>query len=190
MRLMFQPVRAIAVTLLVALVAACTTPDHVMRGSGDVFDPYEGMNRRIHGLNRGLDRVAFRPASKGYVSIVPEPMVQSFSDFADNLSMPKNMVNALLQGNPKLFGQALTYDRNMFAAKNNLVLARAAQRKYDLPIIPMTQVERAQLLYTIALSAIKQGDVVIGRGLLEDAIDTHPQYFEEAVRALEALNSK
>ncbi|MCB1339900.1 MAG: VacJ family lipoprotein [Pseudooceanicola sp.] len=104
---MFQPVRAIAVTLLVALVAACTTPDHVMRGSGDVFDPYEGMNRRIHGLNRGLDRVAFRPASKGYVSIVPEPMVQSFSDFADNLSMPKNMVNALLQGNPKLFGQAL-----------------------------------------------------------------------------------
>ena len=93
-------------------------------------------------------------------------------------------------GAEKLFGQALTYDRNMFAAKNNLVLARAAQRKYDLPIIPMTQVERAQLLYTIALSAIKQGDVVIGRGLLEDAIDTHPQYFEEAVRALEALNSK
>ncbi|MCV2868051.1 tetratricopeptide repeat protein [Defluviimonas sp. WL0002] len=92
-------------------------------------------------------------------------------------------------GAEKLFGQALTYDRNMFVAKNNLVLARAAQRKYDLPIISMTQVERAQLLYTIALSAIKQGDVVIGRGLLEDAIETHPQHFEEAVRALEALNT-
>ncbi|MCV2865568.1 tetratricopeptide repeat protein [Albidovulum sediminicola] len=91
-------------------------------------------------------------------------------------------------GAEKLFGQALTHDRNMFVAKNNLVLARAAQRKYDLPIIPMTQVERAQLLYTIALSAIKQGDVVIGRGLLEEAIETHPQHFEEAVRALEALN--
>ncbi len=93
-------------------------------------------------------------------------------------------------GAEKLFNQALTYDRNMFAAKNNLVLSRAAQRKYDLPIVPMTQVERAQLLYTIALSAIKQGDVIIGRGLLEDAIETHPQHFEEAVRALEALSKQ
>ena len=93
-------------------------------------------------------------------------------------------------GAEKLFNQALTYDRNLFAANNNLVLARAAQRKYDLPIISMTQVERAQLLYTIALSAIKQGDVIIGRGLLEEAIEAHPQHFEEAVRALEALSTQ
>jgi len=91
-------------------------------------------------------------------------------------------------GAEKLFMQALTEDRTMFAAKNNLVLARAAQRKYDMPIVSMTQTERAMLLYTAALSAIKQGDVVIGRGLLEEAIETHPQYFEEAARALEALS--
>ena len=75
----------------------------------------------------------------------------------------------------------------MFTAKNNLVLARGAQRNYDLPVIPMTQTERAQLLHTLALAAIKQNDVTTGKGLLREAIDTHPQHFEQAVRSLRAL---
>ena len=90
----------------------------------------------------------------------------------------------------RLFLQAITYDKTLFTAKNNLVLARAAQRKYSLPVIPLTQIEKAELLHTLALSAIKQGDVEIGRGLLEEAIDTHPQYFDAAVRTLAALNSR
>lgn len=93
-------------------------------------------------------------------------------------------------GAEKLFAESLTYDRTVFTAKNNLVLARAAQRKYDLPIVPMTQTERAELLYTAALSAIKQGDVTIGKGLLQDAVDTSPVYFEQASRALEALDAQ
>jgi Flp pilus assembly protein TadD len=88
----------------------------------------------------------------------------------------------------KLFGQALTYDPQSFTSKNNLVLARSAQRKYAMPNVAMTQTERAQLLYTAALSAIKQGDVATGKSLLQEAIDTHPQYFEEAARALETLD--
>jgi Flp pilus assembly protein TadD len=92
-------------------------------------------------------------------------------------------------GAEKLFLQALTYDRNMFTAKNNLVLARGAQRKYQLPVIDMTQTERAELLYTLALTAVKQGDVTIGRSLLQDAVDTHPQYFAAAVRSLKALDA-
>lgn len=89
----------------------------------------------------------------------------------------------------RLFSEAITYDTALFTAKNNLVLARGAQRNYQLPIIEMSQVERAQLLYTSALTAIKQGDVTIGEGLLEEAIDTHPQHFEAAVRSLRALQS-
>jgi Flp pilus assembly protein TadD len=91
-------------------------------------------------------------------------------------------------GAEKLFGEALKYDSTMFTAKNNIVLARGAQRKYDLPIVPMTQVERAQLLHTMALAAIKQGDVMTGKSLLQQAIDTHPQYFEVAVRSMRALD--
>ncbi|NEY91431.1 tetratricopeptide repeat protein [Tabrizicola oligotrophica] len=89
----------------------------------------------------------------------------------------------------KLFTQALTYDPALFTAKNNLVMARGAQRKYDMPVIEMTQVERAELLYTLGLTAVKQGDVTVGKGLLQNAIDTHPQHFEAAVRSLEALES-
>ncbi len=87
----------------------------------------------------------------------------------------------------RLFGDAIRQDDTLFTAKNNLALARGAQRNYALPVVPMSQIERAQLLHTLALSAIKQGDVQIGKGLLRDAIDTHPQHFEEAVRALRAL---
>jgi Tfp pilus assembly protein PilF len=89
----------------------------------------------------------------------------------------------------RLFTEAIRRDRGLFTAKNNLVLARGAQQKYSLPVIPMDQVERAQLLHTLALSAIKQGDVAIGKGLLNEAIETHPQHFETAVRSLRALEN-
>ena len=89
----------------------------------------------------------------------------------------------------QLFTEAITYDQELFTAKNNLALARGAQRKYELPVVPMTQVERAQLLHTMGLSAVKQGDVAIGKGLLREAIDTHPQHFEAAVRSLRALEN-
>ncbi len=89
----------------------------------------------------------------------------------------------------RLFAEAIRQDSTLFTAKNNLVLARAAQRDYSLPVIPMDQTERAQLLHTMALSAIKQGDVETGKGLLREAIDTHPQHFEAAVRSLRALEA-
>jgi Flp pilus assembly protein TadD len=92
-------------------------------------------------------------------------------------------------GAEKLFLEALTYDPNLFTTKNNLVLSRGAQRKYDLPVIKMTQAERAQLLHTLALTAIKQGDVTVGKGLLQQAIDTSPQHFEAATNALAALDA-
>lgn len=92
-------------------------------------------------------------------------------------------------GAERMFVDALRQNSNMFTAKNNLVLARGAQRNYALPVIPMTQIERAQLLHTLALAAIKQNDVTIGKSLLNDAIETHPQFFPEAVRALEALDA-
>ena len=89
----------------------------------------------------------------------------------------------------RLFMDALRNDAGLFTAKNNLVLARSAQRNYTLPVIAMEQTEKAQLLHTMALSAIKQGDVQTGKALLREAIDTHPQHFEAAVRSLRALES-
>ena len=87
----------------------------------------------------------------------------------------------------RLFYDSIRMNGGSFTAKNNLILARGAQRKYDLPVIPMDQTERARLLHTLALTAIKQNDITIGKGLLREAIDTHPQHFDEAALALRAL---
>ncbi|SEK53832.1 tetratricopeptide repeat protein [Roseovarius nanhaiticus] len=89
----------------------------------------------------------------------------------------------------RLFSDAIRQDASLFTAKNNLVLARGAQRNYALPVMPVSQTERAQLLYTLGLSAIKQGDVETGKGLLRDAIETHPQHFEAAARSLGAMEA-
>ncbi|MCR9125559.1 MAG: tetratricopeptide repeat protein [Rhodobacteraceae bacterium] len=89
----------------------------------------------------------------------------------------------------RLFAEAIRQDAALFTAKNNMVLARGAQRNYSLPVIPTSQTERAQLLHTMALSAVKQGDIETGKGILREAIDTHPQHFEEAVRSLRALEA-
>lgn len=89
----------------------------------------------------------------------------------------------------RLFGDAIRQDGTLFTAKNNLILARGAQRNYALPVVPMDQIERAQLLHTMGLTAVKQGDVETGKGLLREAIETHPQHFEAAVRSLRALEA-
>lgn len=87
----------------------------------------------------------------------------------------------------KLFKQAIAADPSLFAAKNNLVITRAKRKNYDLPIIPMTDVERAVLLYNIARQAIDNGDTDIAAGHLDTAIDVHPQYFEPAVALRNSL---
>ncbi|NOD62600.1 MULTISPECIES: lipopolysaccharide assembly protein LapB [unclassified Ruegeria] len=87
----------------------------------------------------------------------------------------------------RLFTDAIRQDSSLFTAKNNLVLARSAQGNYSLPVVPMSQIERARLLNTMAISAVKQGDVATAKNLFREAIATHPQHFDEAVRSLRAL---
>ena len=90
-------------------------------------------------------------------------------------------------GAERLFMDAIRQDDSLFTAKNNLALARGAQGNYQLPVIPLSQEERANLLHTLGLAAVKRGDVETGKGLFRDAIETHPRYFEAAQRSLDAL---
>ncbi len=87
------------------------------------------------------------------------------------------------------FQEAITFDPELFSAKNNLVTARARKKNYRMPVIPMTELEEAQLLYNSGIIAVRQGDIDIGRGLFELAIETHPQHFPEATSALSSLQS-
>ncbi|GLQ33789.1 hypothetical protein GCM10007939_00720 [Amylibacter marinus] len=121
----------------------------------------------------------------------------SFYETASNLTtQPAGVLNnwgysKLTRGDAKgaerLFTEAITFDKTMFTAKNNLVLARASRQIYDLPVVPMTQIEQAELTYTMALAAIKNGRTDRGRGLLEKAIELHPRHFEAAVNSLKGL---
>ncbi|MEO0342110.1 MAG: tetratricopeptide repeat protein [Pseudomonadota bacterium] len=90
-------------------------------------------------------------------------------------------------GAEKLFAQAVKNDKTLFVAKNNMALARASQKNYTMPIIPMTETERAQILYTLGLSAVKHDDKETGIRLIRRAVDTHPEFFVEAQRSLDAL---
>lgn len=121
----------------------------------------------------------------------------SFYEIAVGLTtQPASVMNnwgysKLTRGEPaeaeRLFVQAIRQEPGLFTAKNNMILARGAQGNYVMPVIPMTQVERAELLHTLGLAAVKRGDVETGKGLFREAIDTHPQHFEAAVRSLRAL---
>ncbi len=95
------------VVMLAILLSACATSDVAQRSAGGVFDPYETTNRKVHALNLQIDKTFFRPASKSYVHVIPEPMVTSFSFFSQNLSMPGNVVDALLQGDLRTAGNGL-----------------------------------------------------------------------------------
>lgn len=82
-------------SVILFFVAACSVPDNPV----DIHDPYENMNRSVHAVNKGADRVVFRPASRVYGAIVPKPIRTGLSNASANLSGPRNVVNGILQGN-------------------------------------------------------------------------------------------
>ena len=58
-------------------------------------DPLEPMNRQIHALNRGIDKIALRPVA---VSTTGNGAVSArISDFSANLGKPADIVNNVLQ---------------------------------------------------------------------------------------------
>ena len=79
--------------LVVALSACAKAPE-----DGSINDPYESVNRLSHGVNKGADRVFFKPASQVYGTVVPEPVRSGLTNVASNLDEPRTMVNHLLQG--------------------------------------------------------------------------------------------
>jgi phospholipid-binding lipoprotein MlaA len=77
---------------LLALTACAPAP----QVSG-IHDPHEAMNRKFHAVNRAVDRVILRPASKAY-AVLPQPVERGVANFANNLDTPGDVVNNLLQG--------------------------------------------------------------------------------------------
>ena len=99
--------RTLLPLLLVAVLCGYTNKSAAEATNATGSDPAEKVNRLTHKFNKGVDRYFFRPVSKAYVAVAPTFVVTGFSNFADNLALPGESLNHLLQGKPKQSGQNL-----------------------------------------------------------------------------------
>ncbi|WP_162302381.1 MlaA family lipoprotein [Tabrizicola thermarum] len=84
------PIYALAVSA--CLAAGCAAPS----GPTAINDPFEPVNRQVHGFNKAVDRGLVAPASQG-VGSVPEPIRRGVDNLAGTLALPGDIANNLLQ---------------------------------------------------------------------------------------------
>ncbi len=63
-----------------------------------VNDPFEDVNRQIHAFNKLVDKTAVRPVTLAYGAVVPEPVRDMVDNSANNLELPGQAINHVLQG--------------------------------------------------------------------------------------------
>lgn len=71
------------------------------------YDPWEPFNEKIFSLNRQVDRYVLKPAATAWNTVVPDRLQESLGNAFDNLSMPRRLVNNLMQLKMKGAGQEL-----------------------------------------------------------------------------------
>ncbi len=69
-----------------------------------VYDPFEGVNRRLYAVHDVLDRWILEPAARGYRFVTPRPVRGSVRNFLSNLNAPVVLANDLLQGQARRAG--------------------------------------------------------------------------------------
>jgi len=63
------------------------------------IDPIEGFNREVWDFNLGLDKALVRPATRGYVKVIPDPFRRGLGNAIDNFfTTPQYFINNVLQG--------------------------------------------------------------------------------------------
>ncbi len=75
----------------------------------DVYDPWEGMNRRMYIFNYYFDRYVFLPVVDGYAYITPDVIEDGATNFFLNLGEINNFLNSALQ--MKIHAAATTMGR-------------------------------------------------------------------------------
>ena len=93
---------AVSSCLVAALLASgCALQPSAPKEDRSPADPWEPLNRQIHGFNTGLDKVTFKPLAQGYHFIFPRFMRIGIRNFSSNLRTPLNIINSFLQGKGK-----------------------------------------------------------------------------------------
>jgi phospholipid-binding lipoprotein MlaA len=84
---------------LLLVACGCATQPAAPPDQRSAADPWEPLNRHIHGFNDGLDKITLKPLAKGYEAAFPPALRTGISNFSQNLRTPLNIVNKFLQGN-------------------------------------------------------------------------------------------
>ena len=64
-------------------------------------DPWEGLNRNLYVVHKGLDARFLRPLAVSYNAILPPPARSSVTNFFRNVNEIPNTINSILQAKPK-----------------------------------------------------------------------------------------
>lgn len=96
---LLRALRAVFLVWVGFVMAACASiPEGEVKSARD---PWEPMNRSVFEFNEKLDQFVMKPASQGYVFVVPEPVRDGVSNMISNVLDVPTAVNDLLQGKPK-----------------------------------------------------------------------------------------
>ena len=68
-----------------------------------VYDPWEGMNRRIYNFNYHFDQWVFLPVVRGWRAVVPHFARVGVHNFFENFRDVRTMANSILQLSPQKF---------------------------------------------------------------------------------------
>jgi phospholipid-binding lipoprotein MlaA len=77
------------------------------KGFLDVWDPWEGMNRRTYRFNAGFDRYVFMPAVRGYEFVLPQIVRAGIHNVFTNFYQLSTLANSILQLRPVKSGKTL-----------------------------------------------------------------------------------
>ena len=92
MRISVSLISALAVSMG---LAACSTPSPESLAQND---PWEMTNRDIFDFDVRLDHAVMRPVTRGYRTVVPEPVREGIHNAVTNLNSPVVLANDVLQG--------------------------------------------------------------------------------------------
>jgi phospholipid-binding lipoprotein MlaA len=63
-------------------------------------DPWRETNEKIFRFNEGVDRALLEPVAEGYDTVVPGLFELMIGNFFENLTVPRTLLNNVLQGKP------------------------------------------------------------------------------------------
>lgn len=88
-------VRTCGLLVLLSFLAACASGPVP---ADYINDPFEETNRQIHQFNKAVDAIALAPTAAVYGAVVPEAVRDVVDNSANNLALPGQVINHILQG--------------------------------------------------------------------------------------------